>query len=81
MRYNTHKHRIGIVELIFLLIGALLLVLLGTVAKGQSETPATKVSKGTCTNPATALQGISRRASRHDGGGSQSKTWRAGDEE
>lgn len=45
MRYNTHKQRIGIAELIFLLIGALLLVLLGTVAKGQSETPATKVSK------------------------------------
>jgi len=45
MRYNTHKQRIGIAELIFLLIGALLLVLLGTVAKGQGETRATKVSK------------------------------------
>ena len=45
MRYSTHKHRIGIVELTYLLIGALLLLLLGTIAKGQSETSATKVSK------------------------------------
>jgi hypothetical protein len=45
MRYNAHKHRIGIVELTYLLIGALLLLLLGTIAKGQSATPATKVSK------------------------------------
>ncbi|HZI87276.1 MAG TPA: hypothetical protein VFD48_10600, partial [Pyrinomonadaceae bacterium] len=46
MRYNAHKQRIGIAELIFHLIGALLLLLLATVAKGQSVTPATKVSKG-----------------------------------
>ena len=45
MRYNAHKHRIGIVELTYLLIGALLLLLMGTIAKGQSETPATKISK------------------------------------
>jgi len=45
MRYKAHKHRIGIIELTYLLIGILLLLLLGTVAKGQSETPATKVSK------------------------------------
>lgn len=45
MRYNAHKNRIGIVELTYLLIGALLLLLLGTIAKGQSETPAAKVSK------------------------------------
>ena len=81
MRYNAHKHRIGIVELTYLLIGALLLLLMGTIAKGQSETPATRDFEDTCTNPATALQGISRRASRYDGGGSKSKTWRAGDEE
>src|SRR5215217_6680049 len=48
MRYNAQKHSIGIVELPYLLIGALLLLLLlllGTIAKGQSQTPATKVSK------------------------------------
>lgn len=45
MRYSTQKNRIGIVELTYLLIGALLLLLLGTIAKGQSETSATKISK------------------------------------
>ena len=45
MRHNAHKHRIGIVELTYLLIGALLLLLMGTIAKGQSETLATKISK------------------------------------
>ena len=42
MRYSTEKHRIGFVELTFLLIGALLLLLLGVVAKGQSPAPAVK---------------------------------------
>ena len=37
MRYSTEKNRIGIVELTYLLIGALLLLLLGTIAKGQSD--------------------------------------------
>jgi len=45
MRYSTHTHRIGMVELTYLLIGALLLLLLGTIAQGQSEIPATKVTK------------------------------------
>ena len=45
MRYSTQKNRIGIVELTYLLIGALLLLLLGTIAKGQSEPSATKISK------------------------------------
>jgi hypothetical protein len=40
MRYSTEKHRIGFVELTYLLIGALLLLLLGVVAKGQRSTPA-----------------------------------------
>jgi len=35
MRYSERKHRIGIKELTFLLIGMILLVLLGIVAKGQ----------------------------------------------
>jgi hypothetical protein len=35
MRYSTEKHRIGFVELTYLLIGALLLLLLGMVARGQ----------------------------------------------
>lgn len=42
MRYRTEKHRIGFVELTFLLLGALLLLLLGVVAKGQRPTPAVK---------------------------------------
>jgi hypothetical protein len=45
MRYNAHKHRIGIIELTCLAIGSLLLLLMGAIAKGQSKTPATKVSK------------------------------------
>lgn len=40
MRYRTEKHRIGFVELTYLLIGALLLLLMGVVAKGQSPAPA-----------------------------------------
>ena len=35
MRYSTEKHRIGITELTFFLIGMILLMLLATVAKGQ----------------------------------------------
>ena len=40
MRYRTEKNRIGFVELTYLLIGALLLLLMGVVAKGQSPAPA-----------------------------------------
>lgn len=36
MRHSTQKHRIGLVELTYLLIGALLLLLLGAIAKGQT---------------------------------------------
>ena len=42
MRYRTEKPRIGLVELTYLLIGALLLLLLGTIAKGQTTTRAIK---------------------------------------
>ena len=36
MKYSTERQRIGLVELTFLLIAALLLLFLGSVAKGQS---------------------------------------------
>ena len=42
MRYRTEKHKTGLVELTYLLIGALLLLFLAIVAKGQSPTPAMK---------------------------------------
>ena len=45
MRYDTNKRRIGIAELTYLLIGALVLLLWGALAQGQTETQATKVSK------------------------------------
>lgn len=35
MRYGTEKRKFGLVELIWLLIGVLLLLLMGIVAKGQ----------------------------------------------
>lgn len=35
MRYRTEKHKLGLVELTYLLIGVLLLLLIGIVAKGQ----------------------------------------------
>ena len=37
MRSSTHKHRIGITELTFFVIGMLLLLLLAVVAKGQQQ--------------------------------------------
>lgn len=37
MRYRAEKHRIGITELMFFLIGLILLMLLATVAKGQQS--------------------------------------------
>jgi hypothetical protein len=36
MRYSTDNHKFGLVELTYLLIGALLLLLMGVIAKGQS---------------------------------------------
>jgi hypothetical protein len=47
MRYQTHKHGIGHIELTYLLLGALLLLLLGIVAKGQTRTPAMRTSSDT----------------------------------
>ena len=35
MRYSTEKHKLGYVELTYFLIGAILLLLLGSIAKGQ----------------------------------------------
>jgi hypothetical protein len=35
MRYSTEKRKLGVVELTYLLIGVLLLLLIGMVAKGQ----------------------------------------------
>ena len=42
MRYSTQKHRIGFVEMTYFLIGALLLLLLGSLVKGQSTASQTK---------------------------------------
>lgn len=42
MRYSTEKPRIGYVELTYLLIAALLLLLIGAVAKGQTPTAAVR---------------------------------------
>jgi outer membrane protein assembly factor BamE (lipoprotein component of BamABCDE complex) len=39
MRYSAHKSRIGIIELTFLLLGLILLLVLATVANGQSPNP------------------------------------------
>jgi len=36
MRYSTEKHRLGYVELTYFLIGAILLLLLGSIVRGQS---------------------------------------------
>jgi hypothetical protein len=45
MRYSTKKFGIGFVELTYLLIGALLLLLIGVVAKGQTPAAASKGSR------------------------------------
>jgi len=45
MRYSTEQHRIGFVELTYFLIAALLLLLLGVVAKGQGRAPAVKAAR------------------------------------
>ena len=36
MRYSTHKPTIGITELIYLVMGLILLLLIGAIAKGQT---------------------------------------------
>lgn len=38
MRYSTHRHRIGVVELTYFIIAVILLLLLGVLAKGQTTT-------------------------------------------
>jgi hypothetical protein len=43
MRCGTEKHKIGLVELTYLLLGLLLLLFLGVVVKGQRPRPAMKV--------------------------------------
>jgi hypothetical protein len=42
MRYKAENHKISLVELTYFVIAALLLLLLGTIAKGQSATPVVK---------------------------------------
>ena len=46
MRYSTEKFKIRIVEIIFLAIGVIVLLLLGVIASGQTETQAKKVARG-----------------------------------
>lgn len=46
MRNRTERARIGITELTYLLVGVLLLLLLGTIAKGQRTPQSTKASGG-----------------------------------
>ena len=46
MRYSTEKFKILIVEIIFLAIGVIVLLLLGVIASGQTETQAKKVARG-----------------------------------
>lgn len=45
MRQSTQKHKIGMVELAYFLLGALLLLFLGIVAKGQSATQSARTVK------------------------------------
>jgi hypothetical protein len=45
MTYNTEKVRSRIVEIVFFLIGVILLLLLGAVASGQTKTGPMKVAK------------------------------------
>jgi len=46
MTYNTEKLRTRIVEIVFFVIGVILLLLLGVVASGQTKTEAMKVARG-----------------------------------
>ena len=45
MTYNIEKLRIRIVEVVFFVIGVILLLLLGVVASGQTKTEAKKVAR------------------------------------
>ena len=46
MTYNTENLRTHIVELVFFVIGVILLLLLGAIASGQTKTEAMKVVRG-----------------------------------
>jgi hypothetical protein len=46
MTYNIEKLRPRIVEILFFAIGVILLLLLGTIASGRTETQAKKVARG-----------------------------------
>ena len=46
MTYNIEKRRTRIVEILFFVIGVILLLLLGAIASGQTKTEAMKTAKG-----------------------------------
>ena len=46
MTYNIEKRRTRIVEILFFVIGVILLLLLGAIASGQTKTEAMKVVRG-----------------------------------
>jgi hypothetical protein len=46
MRQSTKKHKIGLVELTYLLIGMLLVLALGVIAKGQIQPPLYREYRG-----------------------------------
>ena len=46
MTYNTEKLRPRIVEIVFFVIGVILLLLLGAIASGQTKTETMKVARG-----------------------------------
>jgi hypothetical protein len=46
MTYDTQTSRTRIVEILFFVIGVILLLLLGAIASGQTKTEAMKVAKG-----------------------------------
>ena len=46
MTYNTEKVRPRIVEIVFFVIGVILLLLMGVIASGQTKTETMKVTKG-----------------------------------
>ena len=79
MTYNIEKFRIRTVELVFFAIAVILLLILGVIARGQTGTQAKNVARGH-SQIQRPLYREYRGASRHDGGGSESETWRAGDE-
>jgi outer membrane protein assembly factor BamE (lipoprotein component of BamABCDE complex) len=46
MTYNTEKLRRRIIEIVFFMIGVILLLLLGAIASGQTKSEAMKVARG-----------------------------------